>query len=71
MQSENFGIHEITDMRELINFKIACLEQAKTRLDLVDNPVLKGLVEQSVEQDNLSVSQMKDLLGKASLQMDQ
>jgi hypothetical protein len=71
MESSHFGVHEVTDMRELINFKVACLTEAKSRLEKVENPELKALVEQSVQQGKTTVGQMKDLLSTAATQMNQ
>ncbi|MBM7605047.1 hypothetical protein JOC75_003051 [Metabacillus crassostreae] len=64
MESMKFGVHEVTDMRELINFKGACLIQAKSRLNEVENPELKTLLEQSIQQGQTTVSQMKQQLNK-------
>jgi uncharacterized NAD-dependent epimerase/dehydratase family protein len=71
MESKGFGVHEVTDMRELINFKGTCLTIAKSRLEKVENPELKALVEQSVQQGKMTVSQMKELLNTAATQMNQ
>lgn len=70
MQSNQFGVHEIVDMRELLNFKVACLSQSKERLEKVENPELKQLVEQSVKQGKLSLNGMKDILTSASTQIN-
>ncbi|MFC7061509.1 hypothetical protein [Halobacillus seohaensis] len=71
MKIEKFGIHEVVDLRELINFKAACLVQSKNRLEKVENLELKELVDQSVLQGNRTVRQMKELLTSASTQMNQ
>ncbi|WP_112181973.1 MULTISPECIES: hypothetical protein [Paraliobacillus] len=71
MKSSNFGIHEIVDLRELINFKVGCLSQSKSRMKIVENIELKTLVEQSVKQGHTAVNQMKDLLTSASTQINQ
>ncbi|WP_400243692.1 hypothetical protein AB3U99_21015 [Niallia sp. JL1B1071] len=71
MKSQDFGVHEVTDMRELINFKGACLAQSKARLEKVENEELKQLIEKSVELGTTSLNQMKNLLSKASTQIIQ
>ncbi|WP_216830646.1 hypothetical protein [Alkalihalobacterium elongatum] len=71
MESSRYGVHEIVDLRELSNFKWACLTQAKTRLELVENPELKQLVEQSIQQGTMTVGKMKDFLSDAQTQMNQ
>lgn len=71
MQSSQFGIHEVTDMREMINFKVACLAEAKTRLQTVENTELKALVEQSITQGTNTIKQMRTFLGTAVTQMEQ
>ena len=71
MNQTTFGVHEIVDLRELINFKGCCLTEAKTRLSLVENPELKVLVEQSVQQGTSSVQQMQSLLTVAATQLKQ
>lgn len=65
MNSTIFGVHEITDMRELCNFKVACLSKAKSRVNTVKNPDIKALVEQSIKEGTQSVSQMKTMLESA------
>ncbi|WP_019416265.1 hypothetical protein [Paenisporosarcina sp. TG20] len=71
MESQKFGVHEVTDMRELINFKVACLSEAKSRLGKVENPELKKLVETSVELGTHTVNNMKAILSTAITQMKQ
>ncbi|MTT32394.1 hypothetical protein GMB86_10290 [Terrilactibacillus sp. BCM23-1] len=71
MESNKFGVHEITDMRELVNFKGACLSQAKSRLEKVENPELKLLVQDSIQKGKQSLNQMKELLITASTQLKQ
>ncbi|WP_088105466.1 hypothetical protein [Halalkalibacter urbisdiaboli] len=71
MESNQYGVHEVTDLRELINFKGTCLAQDKTRLKTVENSELKALVEQSMKLGQTSVTQMKDILSKAMTQMNQ
>jgi len=71
MRSSQFGVHEVTDMREMINFKIACLAEAKTRVQTVENPELKTLVEQSMTQGTNTIKQMRTFLGTAVTQMEQ
>ncbi|GAE24387.1 hypothetical protein JCM9140_305 [Halalkalibacter wakoensis JCM 9140] len=71
MESTQYGIHEITDMRELINFKWACLIQSQARLEQVENPDLKMIIEHSITQGTTTVSQMKDILSRAATQMNQ
>lgn len=70
MKSSNFGIHEIIDLRELINFKVGCLSQSKSRMKIVENDALKTLVEQNVKQGHAEVNQMKELLTSASTQIN-
>lgn len=70
LKSSNFGIHEIIDLRELINFKVSCLSQSKSRMKIVENAKLKTLVEQSVKQGHTTVNQMKELLISASTQIN-
>ena len=71
MQSSQYGVHEVTDMREMINFKVACLAEAKTRLQTVENPELKALVEQSITQGTNTIKQMRTFLSSAKTQMTQ
>jgi hypothetical protein len=71
LESSKFGVHEVTDMRELINFKGACLTEAKSRLEKVQNQELKAIIEQSVKQGNNTVDEMKELLSTAVTQMNQ
>lgn len=65
MKSSIYGIHEITDMRELCNFKVACLSKAKSRVNTVKNPEILALIEQSITEGTKSVSQMKTMLEAA------
>ena len=69
MQSSQFGVHEVTDMREMINFKVACLAETKTRLQTVENPELKALVEQSITQGTNTIKQMRTLISSAKTQI--
>jgi len=69
MRSTEYGVHEITDMRELINFKVACLTEAKSRLGKVENLELKKLVELNISQGRQTVSHMKGILSTASKQL--
>lgn len=71
MENRHFAVHEVTDMRELINFKGACLIQAKSRINEVENPELKALVTQSIQQGSTTVSQMREILSTAATQMNQ
>ncbi|PKG22662.1 hypothetical protein [Niallia nealsonii] len=71
MQSSQFGVHEITDLREIINFKVACLAEAKSRLQKVGSADLKAIVEQSVQLGTNAVGEMKALLSKAATQMNE
>ncbi|MBU8907893.1 hypothetical protein [Desertibacillus haloalkaliphilus] len=71
MEANQFGIHEITDLRELINFKAACLSEAKSRLNQVENQQLKSLVEQSVKQGTATVTEMQSILKSTVTKMDQ
>ncbi|WP_078551518.1 hypothetical protein [Bacillus alkalicellulosilyticus] len=71
MKSSQYGVHEITDMRELINFKIACLTEAKDRLEKVENLELKALVQHNIATSTVAIGQMRDILSTASTQMEQ
>ncbi|MGO5012145.1 hypothetical protein ACTQ5K_09800 [Niallia sp. Sow4_A1] len=71
MKSQEFGVHEVTDMREIINFKGSCLAQSKERLEKVENEELKLLIEKSAQLGTTSLNQMKNLLSKASTQITQ
>jgi hypothetical protein len=71
VESSHFGVHEVTDMRELINFQIACLTEARSRLEKVDNLELKAIIEQSVKQGTETVSGMQAILSTAVTQMNQ
>ncbi|MGJ9382196.1 hypothetical protein [Salipaludibacillus sp. CF4.18] len=71
MENRPFAIHEVTDMRELINFKGACLTQAKARINEVENPELKALITQSIQQGSTTVRHMREILSTAATQMNQ
>lgn len=71
MESQHFGVHEITDMRELINFKAACLVEAKSRLQQAENVELKMIIEQGIRQGTETINEMKTFLSTAATQMKQ
>lgn len=62
MKSDSFGVHEITDIRELINFKWSCLVKAKERMDKVDNSELRELVDESIKSGKTTVNELRGLL---------
>jgi hypothetical protein len=66
MKSNQFGVHEITDLRELSNFKWACLTQTQAQLQQVENNNLKQLLQASAEQDKLTIKHMQPFLESAS-----
>ncbi|SHF86188.1 hypothetical protein [Ornithinibacillus halophilus] len=68
MESQNFGVHEITDFRELTSFKISCLTQSKKRLDMAQDPQLKNIVSESILQGEKCITEMQELLNKATNQ---
>ncbi|MBB6452693.1 hypothetical protein HNQ94_001139 [Salirhabdus euzebyi] len=65
MHSAKFGVHEISDVRELLAFKTTCLSLDKERVEKVQNPELRLLIEQSMDHGKKSVIGMKDLLSSA------
>lgn len=71
MESHEIGVHEIIDLRELNAFKVACLVEAKARLDRVENPDLKELVKENIRLGTATLSQMRDILARAQTKMDQ
>lgn len=71
MKSQHFGVHEITDMREIINFKAACLVEAKSRLQQVENVKLKMIIEQGIRQGTETINEMKTFLSTAATQIEQ
>lgn len=71
MRTTDFGVHEVVDLRELTVFKAACVTEAKNRLDKIENPDLKRIVEQSIKQGTESLVEMKRLLSAAATQFDQ
>ncbi|WP_226793336.1 hypothetical protein [Bacillus sp. B1-b2] len=71
MQSSQYGIHEIADLREILNFKVASLAEAKARMQKVENEELKTIVQQRVKLDTNAVSEMKTILSKASSQIEE
>jgi len=71
MESVKFGVHEVIDLRELLNFKITCLSEAASRLQQVENADLRGLIEQSMTAGTKSVTTMQEFLSTAATQMEQ
>jgi similar to spore coat protein len=71
VQSTQFGVHEVVDLREVVNFKAACLTEAKERATRVKNPELKALVEQSIQQGTMSLKKMNAILTQSAGQIEQ
>ncbi|MEK3991765.1 hypothetical protein [Robertmurraya sp. FSL R5-0851] len=50
---------------------MACLAEAKVRLERVENPDLRELVEENIRLGTSTVSQLRAILAKAQTKMDQ
>jgi hypothetical protein len=71
MESHEIGIHEIIDLREINAFKVACLAEAKGRVDRVEDPDLRELVEENIRLGTATVSHIRDILSRAQTKIDQ
>jgi similar to spore coat protein len=69
MAQTNFALHETLDMHELLTSKTVCLTEAKARLQLVQDPALKALIQQDIQQTSGSIKQMQSILTTAATQL--
>jgi len=65
-QSMSLAPHEALDMHELMSSKTVCLTEAKARLKLVQDPALKTLIEQDIQQTTNAIKQMQTILAGAA-----
>ncbi|MDF2647143.1 MAG: hypothetical protein K0Q73_2948 [Paenibacillus sp.] len=66
MNQTNLAPHETLDMHELLTAKTACLSETKARLQLVQDPALKTLIQQDIQQTTNSIKQMQTILTSAA-----
>jgi len=69
MNQASLALHEILDVHELLTSKTVCLTEAKARLQLVQDPALKALIQQDIQQTSGSIKQMQSILASASAQL--
>ena len=66
MNQSSLAPHEALDMHELMSSKTVCLTEAKARLKLVQDPALKTLIEQEIQQTTNAITQMQTILAGAA-----
>lgn len=66
MNQTSLAPHETLDMHELLTSKTICLIEAKARLQLVQDPALKTLIEQDIQQTTNAIKQMQTILSSAA-----
>ncbi|MGD7044737.1 hypothetical protein [Jeotgalibacillus proteolyticus] len=71
MKNSRYGIHEIVDLRELLNFKWSCLDEAKQRVKVIENKELKSLAEESIGQLTASINKMNEFISASAVRMQQ
>ncbi|MBU7316105.1 spore coat protein [Paenibacillus sp. SM 69] len=63
------ALHETLDLHELLTSKTVCITEAKARLQLVQDPALKTLIQQDIQQTTASIKQMQSMLASAATQL--
>ncbi|MDG5472006.1 hypothetical protein P6709_09610 [Jeotgalibacillus sp. ET6] len=71
MKNSRYGVHEIVDLRELLNFKWSCLDEAKQRVKVIEDKELKTLAEDSIEQLTASINKMSEFISASAVRMQQ
>lgn len=66
MNQSSLAPHEALDMHELMSSKTVCLTEAKARLKLVQDPALKTLIEQDIQQTTNAITQLQTILAGAA-----
>lgn len=63
MQTQNkLGVHETLEMHELLTFKNLCLTKSTSMMGLVQDPQLKSLMQQDVQNTTQAILQLKGFL---------
>ncbi|WP_253957053.1 spore coat protein [Paenibacillus oleatilyticus] len=69
MTQTGLALHETLDLHELLTSKTVCITEAKARLQLVQDPALKTLIQQDIQQTTASIKQMQSMLASAATQL--
>ena len=69
MSQQNFALHETLELHELLTSKTVCLTEAKARQQLVQDPALKTLIQQDIQQTTQSIQQIQNILSTAVNQL--
>ncbi|KIL51148.1 hypothetical protein [Jeotgalibacillus campisalis] len=71
MKNSRYGVHEIVDLRELLNFNWSCLSEAKQRVQVIKDEDLKKLAEESILQLTVSIDKMNEFISASATRMTQ
>lgn len=69
MNQQSLALHETLEMHELLTSKTVCLAVAKSRQQLVQDPALKTLFQQDIQQTTQSIQQIQNILSVAVNQL--
>jgi similar to spore coat protein len=62
VQTNYLAPHETYELHELLTFKNTCLTKAATMSQLVDDPNLKGILQQDVDKTSSQVQRIKQFM---------
>jgi similar to spore coat protein len=64
--AQTLAPHETLELHELLNAKTVCLTEDKARLQLVQDPALKSLIQQDIQKATGSIQQMQNILSTSA-----
>ncbi|KRF44193.1 spore coat protein [Paenibacillus sp. Soil787] len=66
MSQQSLAIHEALELHELLSAKTVCLTEAKAREKLVQDPQLKALIQQDIQNSTQAVKGIQGVLSQVA-----
>ncbi|AQX55545.1 hypothetical protein LZP85_04185 [Priestia flexa] len=58
----NYGLHEVLELQEMAAFKTTCLTKSKTMKALVNDPLLKDIMQQDIDVSTRQLQEYASIL---------
>jgi similar to spore coat protein len=67
MTFQNLALHETLELHELMTAKTVCLLEAKARVQLAQDPALKTMLQQDIQNTTQAITEMQGLLANCQI----
>jgi similar to spore coat protein len=67
MTGQGLALHETLELHELMTSKTVCLLEAKARVQLAQDPALKTMLQQDIQNTTQAVTEMQGHLANCQI----